>query len=77
MNCMNPNPNRPRRCGFFSPIGALCFLALVLLLTIGLAVGAFYSAQITPVLPAIIAFGAAILVIIVALLIYYWRIRNN
>ena len=40
---------------------AICFLALVLLFTIGLILGAVFAQQILAALPAVIVFAAAVL----------------
>lgn len=54
---------------------AICFLALVLLFTIGLILGAVFAQQILAALPAVIVFAAAVLVVLIALLLT-WRKRN-
>ena len=72
-----PNQNngcaRPRSgcCGFSYAV--LCFLCLVFALALGLILGAVFYETILPVLAAVIAFAAAILVGIIALLIWRWR----
>lgn len=50
---------------------ALAFLVLVFVLALGLILGAVFSQGILSVLPALIAFAAAIAVIIVAVWIVY------
>lgn len=60
-------------CGF--SYGVLCFLILVFALALGLILGAVFYETLLPVLSAVIAFAAAILVAIIALLIYRYR-RN-
>lgn len=57
---------RPGRCLW----GAVCFLVLVFALGIGLILGAVYYETVLPALSALIAFTAAIAVIIIALLIF-------
>lgn len=61
-------------CGF--SYGVLCFLILVFAFALGLILGAVFFETLLPVLASIIAFAAAVLVIIVALLIYRYR-RND
>lgn len=71
MSCCS-NPNRPqlRRCMVISG-NALSFLLLVLAFAIGLIVGAYLYQTFLPVLPAIIAFAAAIAAIIISLALWY------
>ena len=76
MSCQNPNTCRPyRRCCNYTG-AAIGFLIIVLTLAIGVIVGAVNAEAIVPVLAAVIAFAAAVLVIIIALLIY-WRISKS
>ena len=76
MNCQNPNRCTVRRCCQY--VGAaLCFLVLVLAFTVGLILGAVFYESILPALAAVIAFAAAILAIVIALLIYWFVNRHN
>lgn len=52
-------------------IYALAFLVLVFVFALGLILGAIFSGLILSTLPALIAFAAAILVIIIAVWIVY------
>lgn len=52
-------------------IYALAFLVLVFVFALGLILGAVFAEGILSVLPALIAFAAAILVIIIAIWIVY------
>ena len=71
MNC-NCNPNRTRRC---IPCieTVLGFFGVLLALAIGVIVGAVYYETLLPVLAAIIVFAVVIGVIILALLLYWFR----
>lgn len=77
MNCQNQTCCRPARRNRFYAGGALCFLILVFAFAVGLIVGAVNYETILPVLAAVIAFAAAILVAIVALLIFWFISKNN
>ena len=68
----NHCPSRPRQCCCFS-YAVLCFLFLVFAFAVGLILGAALYSIILPVLAAAIAFAAAVLVGIIALLIYRCR----
>jgi len=68
--CSNPNRSTFRRCMVVSGT-ALSFLLLVLAFAIGLILGAYFYETFVPVLPAVIAFAAAIAAIIIALLLWY------
>lgn len=75
MNCQNPNASRPyRRCSNYTG-AAIGFLSIVLTFAIGVIIGASFFEMILPVLAAVIAFAAAVLVLLVALLIY-WHISK-
>lgn len=76
-NCSNSCRINPCRRSNLYAGGALCFLALVLLFTIGLIVGAVNYETFLPVLAAVIAFAAAIAAIMIALLIYWFVCRHN
>lgn len=52
---------------------AICFLAFLVALAVGLILGAVFVETILPAVPAIIAFAAALAAIIIALLIYRRR----
>lgn len=68
MNYCNPCTLRQRivstRCG-----GAICFLAIVLFLDIGLILGAVFSETLLPALAALIVFAVVILAVIIALML--------
>ena len=68
--CSNPNRSPFRRCMVVSG-SALSFLLLVLAFAVGLILGAFFYEALLPVLPAIIAFAAAIAAITIALMLWY------
>ena len=59
---------RSNRCLVY----AIFFLVLAAAIGLGLILGAVYYETIFPALAALIAFTAAVAVIIIALLIYYW-----
>jgi len=52
---------------------ALCFLILLLLFSAGLILGAVFSAFLLSILPAVIAFAAAIAAGVIVLIIYCAR----
>lgn len=56
---------------------ALGFLALVLLFAIGVIIGAVNYTVFLPVLPAVVAFTAAIAAITIAVVIYWIVCRNQ
>ena len=49
--------------------GAICFLAIVFFLAVGLILGAVYAETLLPALAALIVFAAVILAVIIALVI--------
>ena len=57
------------------PLYALMFLLLLIAADIGLILGAVFSAAILPALPSMIAAGATLAAVVVAVLIF-WRIRG-
>lgn len=68
------NANRsPRRSRF--PGAAVCFLLLIIAISVGGIAGALLSAVLLPALPALIAFTAALIVVAAAL--YVARIRRG
>lgn len=75
MNYPNNNANAAARlrASYGFSYRVLAFLVLVFALAVGLILGAVLSASLLPVLPALIAFAAAVLVGIIAVLIYRWR----
>ena len=74
MNGPNFNASCSRGGRTCSPYlgGTICFLAFVFAFTVGLIVGAFAYETFLPVIAAVIAFAAATLVVIIALLIYWY-----
>lgn len=73
MNCQSCHINRsPRRCiaCIETVIG---FFAVLLALAIGLILGAQFYETILPAFAAVIVFAVVIAVIIIALLIYWFR----
>lgn len=72
MNGPNNNPafRNGRNTVFY---GALAFLGLVFAFALGLILGAVFSAVLLPVIAALIAFAAAVLVSIIAVLIFRRR----
>lgn len=68
-NCCT-RQKRSCRCGI--PGVVICFLALLFFIAVALVVGAVLYETILPVAPAFIAFAAALLAVIIALLIYRW-----
>ena len=78
MNCQNSNNGcRWSRRRHLYTGSALCFLAFVLSLAVGLILGAVNYETILPVIAAFIAFAAAIAAIIIALIIYWFICKNN
>ena len=72
MNC-NCNLNRsPRRC-LACVETVLGFFAVLLALAIGIIIGVVNAETLLPVLAAIIVFAVVIGVIIIALLLYWFR----
>ena len=72
MNC-NCNLNRsPRRC-LACVEAVLGFFAVLLALAIGIIIGVVNAETLLPVLAAIIVFAVVIGVIIIALLLYWFR----
>lgn len=70
-NCCERQERR-RSCCCSVPGTAICFLVLLVFVAVALMAGAVLYETILPVIPAIIAFAAALLAVIVALLIYRW-----
>ena len=68
-NERNVCPRRENRCCRI-PYCVICFLVLVFFFALGAILGAVYYETIVPVLASLIAFTAAVLVIIIALLLY-------
>ena len=77
MNCQNPNTCRTyRRCSNYTG-AAIGFLTIVFAFAIGVIIGANFYETFLPVLAAVVAFAAAILVLIIALLIYWHISKTN
>ncbi len=72
MNC-NCNPNRSSRRCIACVETVIGFFAVLLALAIGIIIGAVNAETLLPVLAAIIVFAVVIGVIIIALLLYWFR----
>ena len=75
MNGQNFNNAAARNSARGLYYGGLAFLALVFVLALGLILGTVFAAVLLPVLSAVIAFALAVLVGIIALLIFRRRRR--
>lgn len=70
LNCGCCETRRTVRRGCFSLDGVICFFAFLIALALGLVLGAVLYETILPALAAIIAFGAVLLAIVIALLLF-------
>ena len=73
LNCGCCETRRTARRCCFSLDGAICFFGFLIALALGLILGAIFYETILPALAAIIAFGAALLAVVIALLVFRSR----